>query len=233
MPQIFRDSLGNVGLHIHDVRHAAIEVVAPKLRDVGGIDHFRLNADPVAALHHASRHDGAHVQIARGLARIDGLVFVAHHECARHDAQRVNLRQAVCDGIGKAVAQIIRIRTAAAVHERQHRNRVNRSARLSREPHAPADHACHEQDEDNRRDNDAGLVPLHDADGERGVGTLLRRGGASWPACPAPMTNLAREEAAGGKASSSTGARLDVRARSVSMSRCTRLRFARTSAALW
>ena len=160
----------------------AIEVVSPQLRDVGGVDHLRLNADLVAALHHTSRHDGAHVQIARGLPRIDVLVLVAHHERARHDAQRVNLRQAVRDRVGQAVAQVIRIRTAAAVHERQHRNRVNRAAGRPREPHAPADQAGHEQDQDNRRDNDPGLVPLHDADGERGIGTRLRQDGAGWPA---------------------------------------------------
>ena len=164
--------------------------------------------------------------------RIDGLVLVARHERARHDAQRMNLRQAVRDRVGQAVAQVIRIRTAAAVHERQHRNRVNRAAgsfaRATCARRSGLQRAGQGQPPRRRYRSCAAARcrwrARHRNSAAARLCQLARRG---------PDDDPARAGASGGTASSSTGARLEVRARSASMSRCTRLRFARTSAALW
>jgi hypothetical protein len=59
------------------------------------------------------------------LPRRQALPAILEHRAARHDAQAREPRERVDEILGDAVAQEVRFRVAALVHERQHRERVD------------------------------------------------------------------------------------------------------------
>ena len=101
-------------------------------------------------LRHAPGHDSSRIERGAGLARIDVLASIFRGERAWDYAKTADLRQAVGQRLGNAVAQIIGVRRTARVDERQHRDRVNRPVRRRTTGPAPPSGDA-EHDHDSRR----------------------------------------------------------------------------------
>ncbi len=74
--QFFRDIVGDVGLHLQQVRGLPAVLLAPHLRAVRGVDQLDPDHQIVAALRDAPRHNRLHAERPRDLLEIDGLAFV-------------------------------------------------------------------------------------------------------------------------------------------------------------
>src|SRR2546425_10408920 len=75
-PQIFEDVARNILLHKKNVRHSAIVMLTPHLRDVSCVDQLSLYAQVVASPMNSSGEHRADVQLSRDLARIRRLALV-------------------------------------------------------------------------------------------------------------------------------------------------------------
>ena len=97
----------------------AVVALGPDLCIGRGLQQLRGDAHPVARLAHAAFEHVRDVQRTRDLRRRDGLALVRERRIAGRDGQRRNAAEVGDDVLGDAVAEILLLRVAAHVHERQ------------------------------------------------------------------------------------------------------------------
>ena len=119
---LFRDCGCDPFLHVQDVGEFAIVPLTPNLRAVGNINQVSLDTQVVTKLHYFPGQYGINAQFASDFLRINIFTLVAKHRGARQDTQLGQLREAVVDAFGDAVANIFRIGISGRVDERQDRH---------------------------------------------------------------------------------------------------------------
>src|SRR6476661_1325893 len=94
------------------------------------IDQLCRDPDAAAGLADTTFEDVAHTKLPRDLFHIEHFAFVGKGGVPSDHRERRNLREVGDDVLANAVAEILLLRIAAHVHERQHANR--KLARRSR-----------------------------------------------------------------------------------------------------
>ncbi len=117
------DLVGDLVLQVENVFQRAVVAVGPQMRPGRGLDQLRRDAHPVARLAHASFQDIAHAELTPDLSHIDGSALVGEARIARDHEQPFDPRQAGDDVLDHAVGEILLLRIAAHVLERQDRDR--------------------------------------------------------------------------------------------------------------
>ena len=105
---------------VPDAEHVlalSVEALGPYLEAVLDREHARAHANLVARRSHASVDDDLDVELAPLLARVAALVFEAHHEPARANAEAGRHRQAVDEIVGEPVDEVVVLGRPAAVAE--------------------------------------------------------------------------------------------------------------------
>jgi hypothetical protein len=82
----------------------------------------RRDAEATAAPPNAALQDVARVKLPADLPDIDRLALVLEGRIARDDNELGEPRQLGCDVLGHAIAEIVLLRVAAEIGERQHRD---------------------------------------------------------------------------------------------------------------
>ena len=124
-PKLTRNLPRDLLLDGEHVRDLALVLLAPELRTRLHVHQVHLHVQRVAQLTDAPRQNCSHVQLATHRLRVGLTSLVAEGRRARDDAQPLELRHAVNQRLRNAVGQVLCVRVAAHVGERQDGNRVS------------------------------------------------------------------------------------------------------------
>ena len=117
------DARRHLVLQIEDVLELAVEAVRPEMRAGCGIDELPGDAHPVCRLAHAAFEHVAHPELAADLLHVHGPALVGEARIAGDHEQPAHARQRGDDLFHHAVGEILLLRVAAHVLERQDRDR--------------------------------------------------------------------------------------------------------------
>ncbi len=117
------DARRHLVLQIEDILQRAVETVGPEMRIGRAVDELAGDAHPVRRLAHAAFEDVAHPQLAADLFYIDRPALVGEAGVPGDDEQPAHARQRRDDVFHHAIGEILLLRVAAHVLERQNRNR--------------------------------------------------------------------------------------------------------------
>ena len=92
---------------------------------IAGINQLGADVQCVPSLRDSALEDRAHAQLAAKSLSIRFFPLVAENGVSRHHFQIRQLRQAVDEAFGDAVAQVFGVWITIGVHEGQDRQRVN------------------------------------------------------------------------------------------------------------
>jgi len=124
-----RNRLGNLPLHAKEIGERAIVVFAP---DGVGLDWLQqCDADADARVRSADRSadNAVDIQLFRNLLQRFGRVAVFHRRRARNDPQLPDDRHRADKTLGHPIGQILLIRVARLVVEREHHQAAHRARR--------------------------------------------------------------------------------------------------------
>ena len=131
----------NLVLKLEHVFQRPIEAVGPEMRT--GLCNEQLPGDthPAAAFAHAAFEDIAHAQFAADLLYVDRLALVGEARIAGDDKEPADAREGGDDLLDHAIGEIVLLRVARHVLERQYRDRGligQRQRRFSPHPISPS-----------------------------------------------------------------------------------------------
>src|ERR1700722_12353892 len=99
-------------------------MLSPDMAVVAGADQLGADTQRFPTLRNCALEDRADAHLATNRSRIRLFSFETEGSVSGHHLQVRELRQAVDEALGDAVAQVLRVRITAGVHERQHRHGV-------------------------------------------------------------------------------------------------------------
>ena len=114
------DGFGDLVLHREHVGEVAVVALRPEMAAGGDIVELRRDAHAVAALADAALDHIADAELLGDLFHVDGLALVDERRVARDHEEPAQLRQRGDDVLADAVGEILLLRIAAHVGERQH-----------------------------------------------------------------------------------------------------------------
>src|SRR6185295_6509294 len=118
--QCRNDRLRDFVLQRENVVELAIVALGPHMTARSAIDQLGGDANATAGLAHAALEQMAHLELPRSLWRIDMLALEREGGVARGDPERRDLAQVSDDVFADPVREILLLRIAAHVGERQH-----------------------------------------------------------------------------------------------------------------
>ena len=114
---------GDAILQLEYVSQIAVEPFRPDVPACGGLDELPRNARPLSPLSDRALEQIADAEFAPDLTRGDGLVLIDERGVPCDDEQPPDPAQRCDDVLDDAVREIVRLRIAAHVLERQHCDR--------------------------------------------------------------------------------------------------------------
>ena len=110
-------------LHVKNVGDIAIEPIGPQMVAGFGFDQLPGDTHPETRLANAAFEHVTHAQLAGDLFDVDNLAFVGERRIAGDDEEGAVARQRGGDVLNDSVAEVVLIRIAAEVRERQNSDR--------------------------------------------------------------------------------------------------------------
>src|SRR5215471_8495015 len=124
--------MGNVLLKIEDRREFTLVLLAPDVTIVARIHQLYTHGKIVATLRHSARQYAPDSQRLCDLFGIDVLAFIAKYGTARHHFEFRDLGKIIDQAVGDTVGEVLHIRAAPGIHERQHGNRCDSFPAIAR-----------------------------------------------------------------------------------------------------
>jgi len=117
------DAERDLVLKLQDVLHIAVEAVGPEMVAGRGVDELCGDAHSAAGFAHRTFEDIADTQFATDLLHVDRLAFVSEAAVTGDDEQPADAGKRGDDFLDHAVGEVILLRVAAHVLEREYRDR--------------------------------------------------------------------------------------------------------------
>ena len=118
-------------LHVEEVGQGLVEPLGPEMIARFGVDQLDVDAHAVSAALDAALEHIADVQLAPDLLQIDGLALVSEGRVAPDHERAANARKIGRQALGDPVDEMLLLRIAADIGERQHDDRQARRLRAS------------------------------------------------------------------------------------------------------
>src|SRR5262249_25753012 len=118
--QFVGDVAGDLLLDGKYIGHRPVELFAPNLGAIANIHQVGANLHFVTPLHHPAGKHSRNFEIGANLRWVLLFALVAKDGAASHDAQAGILGQGADHTFGNAVAEVVGVRVAIGVDERQH-----------------------------------------------------------------------------------------------------------------
>ncbi len=137
-------------LHVEEIGERLVEPLGPEMLTRFGVDELHIDAHAVSAALNAALEDIANVQLAPDLFQIDGLALVSEGSVAPDNERASNARKIGRQALRDPVDEMLLLRVAADVGERQDDHREARGVGLfpapgpARASHRPARRTCTE-----------------------------------------------------------------------------------------
>ena len=117
------DGLRQLVLNIEELLDAAIETLAPQMVAWYGVNQLGGDANPAAHCTDTAFDDVAHAEVTCDAADVKGLVAILKRRVPGNHEQRTGARQFGDDVFSDAIGEILLLRLAAHIGERQDGNR--------------------------------------------------------------------------------------------------------------
>ena len=146
-----------------------VVLLAPDMRVVAGVHQLRADRESVSSLDDSSREHRPHAELSPDGPGVHVLSFVVKGRAPRNHLDPRDLRYGVDQALGDSIAQVLGIRIASRVDERQHGQRVNRSGSRPQPEHRRGE----------RRERSDTHGPSERAESARPRGCTAELGGAA------------------------------------------------------
>ena len=132
MRERVREPRDDFVLHVEEIGHRLVEPLRPEMVAALGVDELDIDAHPGAGALNAALEDIANVQLAPDLLQIDALALVGESRVAPDHEGAGDARQIGGQALGDAIDEIVLLRVAADIGERQDDDREARRLLLVR-----------------------------------------------------------------------------------------------------